>query len=91
MKINWRVRLKNPVFWGQIAMAATMPVLAYSGFTLKDMTSWQAVFDTAKCAALNPYVLGLTAVSVFNAVNDPTTKGLSDSSNAMEYKRPKED
>ena len=91
MQINWRVRLKNPIFWGQIAMAAAMPVLAYSGLTPRDLTTWQAVLDTAKCATLNPYVLGLAAVSVFNAINDPTTKGFKDSKNALLYEKPKED
>ena len=26
MKINWRVRLKNPVFWAQAAAAVLSPV-----------------------------------------------------------------
>ena len=91
MNINWKVRFKNPLFWSQITMAAFMPVLAYSGLSAKDLSTWQAVFDTVKGAVSNPYVLGLTAVSVWNAVIDPTTKGVKDSLAALEYEVPKED
>ena len=41
-------------------------------------------------ALKNPYVIGLILVSVWNALNDPTTEGLSDSDLAMTYKKPKE-
>ena len=29
MKINWRVRFRNPHFWIQVILAAVMPVLGY--------------------------------------------------------------
>lgn len=88
MKINWEVRFRNPVFWGQILLAVLMPILAYSGMALQDLTTWGAVFEALKGAILNPYVLGLVVISVFNAVNDPTTKGLSDSNRALMYEEP---
>ena len=28
MKINWKVRLVNPVFWAQVAAAVVLPILA---------------------------------------------------------------
>ena len=27
MKINWKVRVKNPVFWVEIAVAVIIPIL----------------------------------------------------------------
>ena len=36
----------------------------------------------------NPYVLSLVAVSVWNTLNDPTTKGLGDSARAKSYTAP---
>ena len=39
-------------------------------------------------ALRNPYVLGLVAVSVWNACNDPTTAGLTDSARALRYTKP---
>lgn len=88
--INWKVRVKNPVWWAQMALAVFTPLLAYGGLTAQDMTSWGAVLDLLKQAVTNPYVLGLVVVSVWNAVNDPTTSGVSDSSQALSYDRPKE-
>ena len=31
MKINWKVRIKNPLWWVQIAAALVLPMLAYFG------------------------------------------------------------
>lgn len=39
-------------------------------------------------AVSNPYVLSLVAVSVWNTLNDPTTKGLGDSARAKSYTAP---
>ena len=89
MKINWEVRIKNPYFWIQIGVAILMPILAYLGLAVEDLTTWGKVGQVLLEAVLNPYVLGLVVVSVFNAIQDPTTKGLSDSKNAMTYTEPK--
>ena len=89
MKINWKVRIRNPYFWIQIGVAILMPILAYLGLAVEDLTTWGKVGQVLLEAVLNPYVLGLVVVSVFNAIQDPTTKGLSDSENAMTYTEPK--
>ena len=48
------------------------------------------MFDLIVDAISNPYVLSLVAVSVWNALNDPTTEGiLKDSDTAMKYEVPK--
>ena len=89
MKINWKVRFKNPVFIAQIVMSVLMPVLAYMGLTVKDVTSWKVLGNIIVSALENPYVLGLVAISVWNTLNDPTTWGLSDSKQALTYTEPK--
>lgn len=89
--INWKVRFKNPTFWISVVIAIFTPILAYMGITAEDLTTWQAVAALFKEAVSNPYMLLLIAVSVYNAVIDPTTKGISDSAQAMTYKEPKED
>lgn len=90
MKINLLVRFKNPIFLAQLFLAILMPILAYGGLTTADLTSWKALGELLLNAILNPYVLGLVIVSVFNAINDPTVKGLKDSYQAMSYTKPKE-
>ena len=89
--INWKIRFKNPVFYMQLILAVLTPVLAYMGLTVKDLTTWAAVGNVLVQAVSNPYVLALVLVSVWNAVNDPTTSGISDSKNALTYDKPNEE
>ncbi len=89
MKINWKVRVKNPVFWASLAAAVVLPVLAYLGLSWQDMTSWAALGSALLEAVKNPVILVSVVVSVWNLINDPTTKGLSDSKQALTYTKPK--
>lgn len=88
MKINWKVRFKNPAFWVQIAVAIVVPILAYLGMSWDDMTTWSALWGIFVEAIKNPVIIVSVAVSVWNAINDPTTSGLSDSTQAMSYDEP---
>ena len=90
MKINWKVRLKNPVFWVGLAVAIVLPILTYLGMSWEDMTTWAALGDALLQAVKNPVILVSVLVSVWNLINDPTTKGLSDSAQALTYDKPKE-
>ena len=89
MKINWKVRVKNPIFWVNIVIAIVAPILAYFGLEWKDMTTWGKLGELFLQALQNPVVIVAMVVSVWNAVNDPTTKGLADSEKAMTYKEPR--
>ena len=86
--INFKVRFRNPVFIAQLVLAVLTPILAYAGLTVADLTTWEALGDLLLGAISNPYVLGLIIVSVWNAVNDPTTAGVKDSERAMTYSYP---
>lgn len=89
MKLNLKVRFKNPVFIAQLILSIFTPVLAYAGLTAQDLTTWKALADLLIGAISNPYVLGLVVISVWNALNDPTTAGIGDSVNALTYTQPK--
>jgi len=91
MKINWKVRFRNPQFIAQIVLAIFVPVLAYMGLTAQDLTTWGKVFTVIFEAVSNPYVLVLAVVSVYNSITDPTVSGLSDSKQALKYDKPKKD
>ena len=88
MKINLKVRFKNPVFIAQLVLAVVTPIVGYMGLTVEDLTTWGKLGGIFVEALGNPYVLALVAVSVWNAVNDPTTEGLKDSDRAMTYNEP---
>jgi phi LC3 family holin len=89
MKINWTARIKNPVWWAQMVLSVLTPILAYAGITAADVTTWAMLGNLLWGAISNPYVLGLVAVSVWNACNDPTVAGLGDSKTALTYTKPK--
>ena len=80
--MNWKIRLKNPVFWVQIALGAFATALAYAGLA--------GVWQIIKATAANPYCLFLIACNVWSAFNDPTTSGLTDSDRAKAYTAPLE-
>ena len=89
MKINWKVRIKNPVFWANIALAIFLPILAQLGMSWEDITTWAALGGVLLAAIKNPVIVVAVLVSVWNALNDPTTAGISDSSQALTYNAPK--
>lgn len=89
MKINWKVRLRNPVFWVQVAVAVILPILAHLGLEWKDMTTWEALGGILVDAVKNPVIVVAVIVSVWNAVVDPTTAGIGDSAQALTYEEPK--
>lgn len=90
-KINWKVRFKNPQFIAQIVISIFVPILGYAGLTARDLTSWAILLQLIIDAISSPYVLMIVIVSVYNAIQDPTTAGITDSMQALTYTTPKED
>lgn len=88
MSINWKIRIKNPSFWASVALAVFTPILAYMGLTAQDLTTWAALGNILFSAISNPYILLMIAVSVYNTIVDPTTTGVTDSSQALTYDKP---
>lgn len=89
MKINWKIRLRNPLFLIQISFAILGPILAYFGLMWEDMTTWKCLFATLLSGIKNPVVVIAIIISIFNTVTDPTTKGIGDSFQARGYIRPR--
>lgn len=90
MKINWQVRFNNPVFWRNIAISIIAPILTYIGVGWEQITTWGALGNLLLQAVSNPVIVVAVICSVWNAINDPTTAGDSDSARALEYSSPKE-
>lgn len=87
MKINWKVRLKNPYFWfGLVAI-----ILAALGAEPEMFTSWGILVRQLKEFVSNPFSIGCVVVAIVGYVNDPTTSGISDSVQALKYSKPKKD
>lgn len=83
--INWLVRLKNKNFWLTLIPAVLLliqVVAAVFGYTL-DLGD----LGNKLLAVVNTLFAVLTILGI---VTDPTTKGVSDSAQAMTYNKPKE-
>ncbi len=90
-KINWKVRLHNPQFIAQVVVSIFVPILGYAGLTAQDLTSWAILLQLIIDAVSNPYVLMIVIMSVYNAIQDPTTAGIGDSRQALTYTKPRKD
>lgn len=88
--INWLVRVKNPVFWAQVVVALFVPMLTQMGMVWDQITTWGVLWQVVLRGISNPVTVVAMLLSVWNAVNDPTTAGLKDSSLALSYDKPKE-
>ena len=83
MMINWKVRILNKTFW-----ITLVPALAFL------LQTFLAVFNIKlelgeTIDKLLVFINALFAVLVIvGVVNDPTTRGVSDSTRAMTYDRP---
>lgn len=87
MKMNWKVRAKNPWFWVSLGGI----ILAAMGVSADMFTSWGAVIAQAKALISNPFMLVSVALAVLGVFVDPTTAGVSDSAQALGYEKPKKD
>ena len=76
MGINWKLRLQNKTFWLTLIPLLVL-LLQQVGLNIVP-ENWEDIFNTI-----------MAILTLIGAVNDPTTKGLSDSENAMTYDEPK--
>ncbi|MGN1195249.1 MAG: phage holin [Acutalibacteraceae bacterium] len=81
MKINWKVRLKNPVFW--LTVIPAIIALVYTVLGLFGVVP--TVSEKTTVNAVTAIISALTTVGV---LIDPTTKGICDSEKALTYEEP---
>ena len=82
MNINWKVRLKNPVFWTTIIPAVVGVIYTVLG-------ALGIVPALSESAVLNFFAMLVTVLTTLGVLVDPTTAGVNDSEQALEYEKPK--
>lgn len=82
MKINMKVRLRNPVFWVSFVPAFCM--FLYTVLGLFDI-----VPPVSEDELVSWLLMVISALSNLGVLVDPTTAGMSDSELAMTYEQPK--
>lgn len=84
--INWKVRFSNKQFW--IAFIPALLLLIQQVLIIFDI---QADFVQLQQQLLGIVGTVFVLLALFGIVNDPTTKGASDSAQALEYDKPRKD
>lgn len=84
-KINWKIRIKNKNFW--ITLIPAVLLLIQVVAAVFDVTIDLGELGNKLLAVVNAVFAVLTILGI---VNDPTTAGISDSSQAITYTKPKE-
>nr|DAT95061.1 MAG TPA: holin [Caudoviricetes sp.] len=84
MKINWKLRLKNKTVLAGITSAVLAASYQIGGFL-------GYVPPISQDTLVQFIGLGLTILTSIGVVVDPTTNGISDSSQAMGYLEPKKE
>lgn len=86
MKINWTVRLKNKAFWVAIIPAVLLLAQQLCGLFGLNL-------DVSGVSEQLISIVGtaFAILALLGIVNDPTTDGISDSSQALTYETPKKD
>jgi phi LC3 family holin len=84
MSINWKVRLRNKTFWVVFIPAAV--TLIYQACNLLGIVP---KFEQQQ--VVNSVLTVVNGLALMGIIVDPTTKGVSDSEQALEYEEPKDD
>ena len=83
-KINWLVRIKNKTFWVAFIPAILLliqVIAAVFGYTLDLGDLGNKLLAVVNAA--------FSVLAIIGVVTDPTTAGVSDSENALNYTEPK--
>lgn len=84
--INWKVRVKNKMFWLSIVPALLLLVQAIAapfGYNFDFNVLNQQLADIINAT--------FVVLSILGIVVDPTTTGVSDSTQALGYEQPKKE
>ena len=81
MKINLKVRFKNPVFWLTVIPAVITFVYTVLG-------AFDVVPALSQDVVVNIVTAIITALTTIGVLIDPTTKGVGDSARALGYDKP---
>lgn len=86
LKINWKVRLRNPIF-----LLTVIPVVVSLIYTTVQLilSIRDGTFSDRYVNTIAAY--GIQLLSLFGIANDPTTAGICDSQRAQCYEKPHTD
>ena len=83
MKINWKVRAKNKVFW-----MALIPALLMLAKTIANLFGYTIELIEVESNLLAVIESVFMVLGIVGVVADPTTSGIGDSEQALTYDTP---
>ena len=86
MKINWKVRMKNKMFWLAMVPAFLLVAQIVSGWF-----GYELAADLIGVEATHFINAVFALLVILGVVVDPTVSGVSDSKQAMRYHEPKKE
>lgn len=84
--INWKIRMQNKTFWLALVPAFLLLIQAVA-----QVFNVSLDFTNLNKDLINVINTLFVVLTILGVVTDPTTKGLSDSTQALTYSKPKED
>ena len=79
--MNWKVRLRNPVFW-------TTLLASLAGFVYTVLGLLEVAPALSQDAVLRVVSVAVSVLTTLGVLVDPTTKGVGDSRRALGYATP---
>lgn len=86
MKINWKVRIKNKMFWLSIIPAVLLLIQ-----TVAAPFGYKFDFDVLNQQLAEIINAAFVVLAILGVVVDPTTHGVNDSTKALNYDQPKKE
>lgn len=86
MNINWKVRIKNKTFW-----LALIPATLLLIQSIAVIFGVELQINTLNDQLINMIEALFVVLAILGIVIDPTTDGVGDSEQAMQYLSPKKD
>ena len=84
MKINWKVRIKNKLFWVSLIPAVVLLVQVVA-----DLFGYELELGELSSKLIEVVNAVFAVLVILGIVIDPTTEGVEDSARAMTYNEPK--
>lgn len=83
MRINWKVRIQNKMFW-----LAIIPAILVAVKSIADIFGVTIDISVLSGKLVSAVEAIFVVLAILGIVVDPTTKGVSDSDRAMDYTEP---
>lgn len=88
---NWQVRFKSWKSWILATVAVASIVWTAGGFQLSDLDSWTQLGHAFMAFISKPVaIIAVVSALIANYI-DPTTHGLSDTKQVMQYEKPRKE